>query len=116
MENRVISKEVTIHYLWGSNCDSWILANNEGLQVKQGRMPPGTKESRHFHSVAQQFFFMLKGTAVFYLDNEKYLMHEQQGLSVPSKAAHYIVNETEDEIEFLVVSQPATDNDRTVME
>lgn len=116
MKSRVVSKEAATHYWWGGNCDSWILADNKCLSVKQERMPPGTKESLHFHTVAQQFFFILKGTAVFYLNHEKHLMHEQQGISVLPKAAHYIANETEDEIEFLVVSQPATDSDRTVVE
>jgi mannose-6-phosphate isomerase-like protein (cupin superfamily) len=103
------------HYLWGDNCNSWLLADTDALSVKQERMPGGTKEKLHVHTNAQQFFFILKGTASFYLENEKYVMIENQGLLVSTKAPHFIANETAEEIVFLVISQPSINNDRTVV-
>jgi hypothetical protein len=44
------------HYIWGENCDGWHLLKSDSLSVIQEKMPPGTKESLHFHSKAQQFF------------------------------------------------------------
>lgn len=61
------TKKNTEHYFWGENCDSWIFHNAENLVVKQEIMPPKTSEKLHFHELAQQFFYVLKGEATFYL-------------------------------------------------
>lgn len=78
-------------------------------------MPPTTKEALHFHSTAQQFFFVLKGVANFYLEDEKHLIKAQEGLLVLPKQKHFIANETEEELLFLVISQPTTHVDRTTI-
>ena len=75
-------------------------------------MPPGTKEQLHFHFKAQQFFYILKGTATFYSNHEKSTVEANTGILIPAGVKHYIANETQFEIEFLVVSQPTTTNDR----
>jgi mannose-6-phosphate isomerase-like protein (cupin superfamily) len=78
--NKVIGKETAKHYFWGENCSSWILADAEGLSVKQESMPSGTKEKLHFHTQAQQFFYILKGTATFYLNDRIEIVTEQKGI------------------------------------
>lgn len=116
MEHRttVIDTQTAGHYLWGDHCDSWVLADTDGLSVKQESMPAGTREKLHFHTHAQQFFFILKGTATFYIGNEKLIIAGQKGLLIQPKAKHYIANETNEKLDFLVISQPTTNNDRTV--
>jgi hypothetical protein len=56
--NKIIDKQSANYYQWGNNCDSWILANTPALSVKLEKMPAATKEKLHFHSKAQQFFFL----------------------------------------------------------
>ena len=109
----IIDKQNAEHYFWGNNCDSWVLADTQGLSVKQESMPSGTLESLHFHSNAQQFFFILRGTATFYVEDSKKIVNEQQGLLISPKTKHYIANETNETLDFLVISQPSTHNDRT---
>jgi len=116
MNNQIVDKQTAEHYLWGDNCDSWILADTEGLSVKQEKMPPATREKLHFHTQAQQFFFVLKGTATFYLDENKTIVTSQKGILIQPKTKHYIANETSEQLEFLVISQPTTNNDRTTIE
>ena len=116
MNNEVISKASAPHYQWGDSCDSWVLVNTEALSVKQERMPPGTKENLNYHSKAQQFFFVLSGTASFYLEGEKKNVKQQEGLLVAENRKHYIANETTEELAFLVISQPSANNDRTTIE
>ena len=115
MDYQVIDQAHATHYLWGAHCDSWILVNNTDLSVKQERMPRGAKEKQHFHSRAQQFFYILKGEATFYVGGEKRAVTAQQGLSIPARTPHFIANEAEAVLEFLVISQPTTDNDRTLI-
>jgi mannose-6-phosphate isomerase-like protein (cupin superfamily) len=115
MNEKIIDKETAPHYTWGNNCSSWILVNTEGLSVKQEIMPLGTKEQLHFHNKAQQFFFILKGAATFYVNDEIIIVPEQKGLSIKPNTKHFIANETTEPLEFLLVSQPSTNEDRVAI-
>ena len=116
MVNNTIDKQTAQHYLWGENSDSWVLADTEELSVKQEAMQGGAKEKLHFHTHARQFFFILKGTAAFYLNNEKKMLAAQQGILIAPQTRHFIANETSEPLEFLVISQPTTHRDRTNVE
>ncbi|MBV8328162.1 cupin domain-containing protein [Chryseobacterium sp.] len=108
----IYSKNNSEHYTWGNFCDSWILKDSRGLSVKQEKMPAGSSEKAHFHQVSEQFFYVLKGEAVLYIDEEKFVMQQGESISVRSGAKHFISNESENEVEFLVISSPSTYNDR----
>jgi len=116
MTEKIIDKETAEHYLWGDNCDSWVLADTVGLSVKQESMPSLTKEKLHFHTNAQQFFYILRGSATFYLEDNKVTVIEQKGILIHPKTKHYIANETKEQLDFLVISQPTTNNDKTTIE
>lgn len=107
------SKNNSGHYIWGNGCDSWILRDSENLSVKQEIMHSGTAEKLHFHHHAEQFFYILKGEAVFYINDEKYSVKAGESISNLPKSKHYISNESESNLEFLVISNPSTNNDRT---
>jgi quercetin dioxygenase-like cupin family protein len=79
-------------------------------------MPPGTKEQWHFHNHAQQFFYILSGVATFYLEQEKLIVASQKGLLIKPGIKHFIANETDETLDFLVISQPATTDDRITLE
>ncbi len=116
MTEKIINKQTAEHYLWGDNCDSWVLANTVGLSVKQESMPSLTREKLHFHDNAQQFFYILKGSATFYLNDIKTIITEQKGILIEPKIKHYIANESNEQLDFLVISQPTTNNDRATIE
>lgn len=107
------SKNNSTHYIWGNSCDSWILKDTPGLSVKQEIMPPGTAEKRHFHTDTEQFFYVLKGEAVFYIGDEKLFVKTGESITILPKSEHYISNESQEDVEFLVISTPSTNNDRT---
>lgn len=111
-----IDAETAPHYLWGNNCDSWVLVDSEGLSVKKESMPTDTREKLHLHTHAQQFFFLLNGTATFYIEDEKISIGKQKGILIKPGTRHYIANETDETLEFLVISQPTTNHDRTTLE
>jgi mannose-6-phosphate isomerase-like protein (cupin superfamily) len=116
MKKEIRDKHSSPHYKWGDNCDSWVLADKEGLSVKHESMPVGTKERAHFHHTAQQFFFVLKGKATFYIEDERVIVQEQSGVMILPNTIHFVANETNDPLDFLVISQPSTNNDRTTIE
>jgi mannose-6-phosphate isomerase-like protein (cupin superfamily) len=100
------------HYTWGDGCDGWNFVEAAGLSVKLERMPPHTAEREHFHERALQFFFILKGTAVFDMPGGPVQVNEKEGLEIPPGIRHRIRNEGAIDLEFILCSQPPTVDDR----
>lgn len=101
------------HYLWGEGCDGWHLLKSDSLSVIQERMPAGTAEKRHFHSTAQQLFYVLSGTASFEIENKMFLLNSGESIHVEKGKKHCIANQGTADLEFLVVSEPKSHGDRT---
>ncbi|PYY12886.1 MAG: cupin domain-containing protein [Acidobacteria bacterium] len=101
------------HYTWGQGCDGWHLLRNAGLSVIEECMPPGTAEVRHHHGMAQQFFYLLSGTAIMEIEGRILEMSAGDGAQVLPGVRHQIRNESKESIRFLVISQPPSHADRT---
>ena len=110
----MISKDTAEHYTWGDGCDGWRLVDLADLSVIHERMPPGAAEVRHHHQAARQFFFVLSGTATIELGGQIHTLHAQQGIEVAPDLPHKMRNDTDADVEFLVISQPTTRGDRVV--
>jgi mannose-6-phosphate isomerase-like protein (cupin superfamily) len=54
--------------------------------------------------------------ATFYANDERIEVEVQKGLLIKPGIKHYIANETDEALDFLVISQPTTNNDRTTLE
>ncbi|SFB13474.1 MULTISPECIES: cupin domain-containing protein [unclassified Bacillus (in: firmicutes)] len=107
-----VTKETAEHYKWGKDCDGWHLVKNDNLSIIYEEMPPHTAEVRHYHEKAQQFFYILKGTATLEMNGTKVILHEKEGMEVPPLVPHQMFNESDERIEFLVTSQPNSRGDR----
>lgn len=108
----MISKGTAEHYVWGEKCDGWHLVKTAGLSVIHERMPPGTKEARHYHAKSRQFFFVLSGAATLEIEGKREVLRQHEGAEVSPGIPHQMFNESEQAIEFLVISQPASHGDR----
>ena len=108
----VKSIENSEHYKWGNNCDGWFLLKSESLSVIKERMPPGSMEKLHYHKEAQQLFFILSGVANIIIDGKSFLIKENESIHILPGLHHKIMNETEKDLFTLLISQPATKNDR----
>ena len=107
-----ISKETAEHYVWGNQCDGWRLLDRPDLAVTQERMPAGMHELCHLHQKARQFFFVLKGTATMECAGRRVTLSANEGVEIPPNMLHQIFNESQADVEFLVVSEPTTRGDR----
>lgn len=105
-------KDIAEHYVWGEQCDGWHLVKGSGLSVIQERMPPGTFEAKHFHQQSRQFFYVLSGQAVMELEGNCVTLNPQEGIEIPPGTVHQIFNQSEQDVEFLVISQPTSIGDR----
>jgi mannose-6-phosphate isomerase-like protein (cupin superfamily) len=110
---KTVSKDHSLnHYKWGNDCDGWNLVDNNALSVKEERMPVNTLEEKHYHQHAQQFFFILKGRATFEMDDSTIEIKQGEGLHIEAGKSHRILNTADEDLEFILCSQPSTTNDR----
>ncbi|SFJ15995.1 cupin domain-containing protein [Thermoflavimicrobium dichotomicum] len=111
-----ISKKIAEHYKWGNDCDGWYLMKRQDLSIIHEHMPPHTSEVRHYHEWARQFFFVLKGEATIEIDGKVIQLEEQEGVEVPPRVPHQMMNVSDEPVEFLVISQPTSKGDRILAE
>lgn len=106
------STETVRRVVWGEDCEAWELHADPALSVKQERMPPGTREVRHYHETAQQFFFVLAGVLTLEVDGEVFQLGPQQGIAVAAGISHQAISDESGAVTFLVISSPTTKGDR----
>jgi mannose-6-phosphate isomerase-like protein (cupin superfamily) len=111
----IVSKNNSLnHYQWGdqNRCDGWVLVEEAGLSVKLERLSPHTSEKMHVHRQSQQFFYILKGRAIFEIGSDRLELEANQGIHVQPGQKHRIMNNDDEDLEILLSSQPAVGNDR----
>ena len=113
---KIINTANAEHYNWGNECDGWHLIKNDELSVIQEKMPPGTAEVKHYHQKSRQFFFILSGVASIEIQDKKYSLHPSDGIEIPPLIPHKMINDSTEELNFIVVSQPKSHGDRIVVE
>lgn len=55
---------------------------------------------------------MLKGTATMEIDGERIILQANEGIEVPPLQPHQMRNDSQEDVEFLVISQPISRGDR----
>jgi len=100
------------HYVWGGANDGWHFLKRDDLSIIRERMVPGSKEQRHLHRKARQFFQVLSGTFTLEIAGTDFTLKPGQGIEVPPGTPHQAKNLTDSPVEFCVVSMPASHGDR----
>lgn len=106
------STDVADAYDWGDGCRGWHLVRAAGLSVTEERMPPRTREVRHWHARALQFVYVLRGTLTLEVEGMVHELPPRSGLELPQGTAHQATNGTDAPVEFLVVTMPPSRGDR----
>lgn len=106
------SKDNSEYYNWGDNCSGWHLVKSQSLSVIEELMPPNTKEKKHYHSKSQQLFRILRGKAIFEIENEIFEVQNGEGIHISPNLKHRIRNDQNEALEFIVISEPTTRVDR----
>jgi mannose-6-phosphate isomerase-like protein (cupin superfamily) len=101
------------HYMWGEVCDGWHLVRAAGLSVIEERMPSGSKEQRHWHQRARQFFYVLEGELTMAFDDRTVTLPPRHGIEIAPEIPHQARNSSDAETRFLVISQPPSHGDRS---
>jgi mannose-6-phosphate isomerase-like protein (cupin superfamily) len=116
MPAKTVSTATADHYTWGgtagTDCDGWYLVRTPELNVIEERMPPETAETRHYHRVARQFFYVLAGELTLEVEHHDFVLHAGEGLEIAPGQAHQAMNRSGGEVRMLVTSQPPSHGDR----
>ena len=107
-----ISTRTAYSYGWGDGCTGWHLVRAQGLSVIEERMPPGTREVRHWHARARQFFYVLSGTLTLVVVVETQVVPARRGIVLRPGTAHQVSNDSSTDAEFIVISEPPSHGDR----
>lgn len=106
------SKDNSDKYEWGQGCSGWHLLKSDQLGIIQELMPPGTEEKLHYHKEADQFFFVLSGVATFTVDGKTEVARQGTGCHIAKGKKHKIINDGIRNLEFILISQPHSHQDR----
>lgn len=111
----IVSLENVEHYTWGDICEGWHLLKSSNLSVIQEHVPPGGSEVKHYHEKAHQFFFILSGEATLEIKDQKKVLGPHEGISIPPNVPHRLLNESNQDLSFIVVSSPMSHGDRILV-
>jgi len=112
MHFQTISKDTAEHYNWGECCDGWFLLKQEALHVIQERMPRGTAEVMHLHRRSRQLFYVLRGELTMSNPSKSVTIRAGEAVAIEPNIQHRASNESDDDVEFLVISCPPSHEDR----
>jgi mannose-6-phosphate isomerase-like protein (cupin superfamily) len=112
MMPKPISTANAEEYDWGDQCKGWHLMRAASVSIIEELMPPDTKEARHWHARARQFFYVLDGELVIEVEGVEHTLPVGHGLELPSGNAHQVRNEGNGDARFLVISSPPHQGDR----
>ena len=110
-----IDRAAALHYFWKKVCEGWHLVERDDLSVIAEKMPPRTAEDMHYHQKARQFFYVLFGQATMHFIDRTVLLNTGDGLEIAPGEAHQMCNQSDDTVEFLVVSMPKAHGDRILV-
>jgi mannose-6-phosphate isomerase-like protein (cupin superfamily) len=108
----VISIENAEHYGWGEICDGWHLLKREDMSIIQERVPANGREVMHHHNTSRQFFYILEGEGTMVFENGQVVLQKGEGIEIAPQVKHQFLNQSNADVNFLVISVPPTRGDR----
>lgn len=114
--SQIISTKNSQHFTWGKVCDGWWLKKGGRFTVIAETMPTGAKEIKHFHNETEQFFYVLDGILTIELNNKIYHVHKDESIVILPGVHHRVINNSNQDVQFLVVSCPDSHDDRVNLE
>ena len=71
-----------------------------------------SREARHRHASARQFFYVLAGVLTMEVDGTRHRLAPRTGIEIAPGVAHQAINDGDTDAEFVVVSAPPSHGDR----
>jgi mannose-6-phosphate isomerase-like protein (cupin superfamily) len=88
------------------------LLKSEDLHVIQEKMPAHSAEVMHYHRKSRQMFYMLHGELTMGTERESLQLSAGDAVVIEPPTPHQARNNSEEDVEFLVISCPPSHGDR----
>jgi mannose-6-phosphate isomerase-like protein (cupin superfamily) len=98
----------------GSTIRSILDRTNAPVQsqsLAEARVPAGGRTERHYHKVAEEFYFVLEGVGEMEIDGERRSIHPGDAILIPPHAWHAVV--ATEPLRFLCCCAPPYSHDDT---
>jgi mannose-6-phosphate isomerase-like protein (cupin superfamily) len=82
--------------------------------INWAKLLPGRTFVSHYHQDMQEIFILLSGTATMIIDDEEAIMQPGDVAIVPIKATHSMRNETNIDIEYIVMGVATGQDGKTI--
>ena len=83
--------------------------------VAHATLAPKQKTTRHFHPLAEETYFVLRGRARMEVDGETSELSAGDAVAIPNGAKHRIENIGDEELGFLCCCAPAYAHEDTIL-
>jgi mannose-6-phosphate isomerase-like protein (cupin superfamily) len=77
-------------------------------------IPPGKSSARHYHPVAEETYYILRGVARMVVDGRSFRLSPGQACFIQPPEQHQIFNAGDGDLEFIAVCAPAWTPDDSV--
>jgi mannose-6-phosphate isomerase-like protein (cupin superfamily) len=98
-----------IYELFGRN------SGHVGHSLAQITLPPGGASLFHYHPIAEESYYILRGRAKVRLGDEETIISAGHSVLIKPPTPHQISNAGDTELEFLAVCVPAWEISNTVV-
>ena len=76
---------------------------HDKIKIMKAKLEPGASIGYHIHDTNSEIIFMIKGTGVVIMDDDKEILEAGQCHYCPMGHSHSLRNESDEEIEFYAV-------------
>jgi mannose-6-phosphate isomerase-like protein (cupin superfamily) len=92
------------------------LHHTQAQSLAEATLEPGQATERHYHRVAEEIYFVLKGQGAMELDGETSYMRPGDAVLIPPGAWHTLENNGTSELRILCSCAPPYSHDDTYFE
>ena len=83
--------------------------------LAEARVTPGQATNEHYHVKTEEIYYILQGKGLMEIDGEKQNVKAFDGIAIPPRARHKIINTGDEDLIFLCCCVPAYEHDDTVL-
>ena len=87
---------------------------SDNHSVAKIAIPPGKGALRHYHPIAEESYYIISGSAIVEIDEERQQLRAGDTVLIPANAVHTIRNQSSEMLVFLAICVPAWTTDCSV--
>jgi len=90
------------------------LHHTETQSLAEATLEPGQATERHYHGVAQEIYFVIKGSGAMEVDGSTRHVRPGEAVLIPAGAWHTLENDGTSELRFLCICAPPYSHEDTL--